>query len=177
MTDQERFTQTMARMMNKDTESNWWCEKCNCIVNPYGVTYNETHEVCGYPVIWKDSWSSITPEGELTPEVRKWWEKELPDAYDLYCADVYEQGYGRDLQAKYQYIELVRATLDWRNLWGWMKENTDSWLYRKCTTCNGSGLWYRGGDKEFCISCNGTGRVARWDVEKWLECKTKEVGA
>jgi DnaJ-class molecular chaperone len=29
----------------------------------------------------------------------------------------------------------------------------------ECTTCKGTGLWRRGGDKEFCVSCNGTGKV------------------
>lgn len=168
MNDLERFTSCISRMMDKDIESNWWCEKCQCSVDGIRVTYQETHENCGYPVIWKEGWSPITPEGELTPEVRKWLEQELPEAWKYYLSDT---SMNAMIMSDGNIIAVLNAQLDWRNLWGWMKENTDSWLYRKCTTCNGSGLWYRGGDKEFCISCNGTGRVAKWDVEKWLEGK------
>lgn len=160
MTDLERFTETMAKMMGycKYAPLN---EDDDCLFHDEYIC--ETNKLCS-----KVGWSPITPDGELTPEVRKWLEQELPEAWKYYLSDT---SMNAMIMSDGNIIAVLNAQLDWRNLWGWMKENTDSWLYRKCTTCNGSGLWYRGGDKEFCISCNGTGRVAKWDVEKWLEGK------
>lgn len=157
MTDQERFTQAMAEMMGLEFVSS--------VISP--CLYIKKKDGSCFP--------AINEHGELTPECRKWWVENLPEAYDLYCADVYEQGYGRDLQAKYQYIELVRATLDWRNLWNWMLENVDSWLYEDCPKCHGtefSNVEHVG--RFICDLCNGTGRIARWELGELMKKENKE---
>lgn len=164
MTDEQRFTGTMAKMMGLEFVSS--------VISP--CLYVKKKDGSCFPAINK--------HGELTPECRKWWAENLPETWEQYVSHFmicynYAEGENLNKIADTIFTRMLSVTLSAENLWNWMRENRDSWLYRECTTCNGSGLWYRGGDKEFCISCNGTGRVAKWDVEKWLEGKTKEVGA
>jgi hypothetical protein len=150
MTDLERFTQAMAEMM--------------------GVTTNARP---GY----------FVEQGELTPEVRKWWAENLPEAWEKYVSHFmicYNYAEGEDLNkiADTIFTRMLSVTLSAENLWKWMRENTDSWLYEKCPKCHGtefSNVEHVG--RFICDLCNGTGRVAKWDVEKWLEGKMKEVGA
>ena len=42
-----------------ETGGFWWCPECKREVDPIGVTFEENHEVCGYPVAWKKSISCI----------------------------------------------------------------------------------------------------------------------
>lgn len=149
MTDIERFTQAMAEMMGKHIH-NWEIHFSDSL-GSYGYKYFTCS--CG---TWEWSktpdWSPITPEGELTPEVRKWWIKNLERPYREYL---------RSLELS-DAIFTQEAQLSWRNLWKWMRENTDSWLYRgcmyKCGMCGKKDCKYY-----------GIGKVAKWNVEKWLE--------
>jgi hypothetical protein len=155
MTDLERFTQAMAVMMGycKYAPLN---EDDDCSFHDEYIC--ETNKLCS-----KVGWFLITPEGELTPEVRKWWIKNLERPYREYL---------RSLELS-DAIFTQEAQLSWRNLWKWMRENTE-WNEQECPVCWGEGFYETGESpviENKCPECNGTGRVARWDVEKWLEGK------
>ena len=144
MTNEQRFTEVMALMMGIQAI---YLEPCPC-------------SKCGTDLA---SWSPITPEGELTPEVRKFCEKELAEWWNQY---LYETHGNTWLSTKgwKRFDIILKAQLDWRNLWGWMKKNRE-WNEKECPECGGQGGWHRPDDYgDMCFNCNGTGKVPRWDV-------------
>lgn len=40
-------------------EGQWWCQQCDVWVPPVGVTYNETHVVCGVGVLPSDKGNEL----------------------------------------------------------------------------------------------------------------------
>lgn len=69
MTDIE-LTKRTAEKCGTSIEPEWWCEKCGDYIYSMGVTYQETHGACGYPVIkkffnplhdWKDLMNIVVP--------------------------------------------------------------------------------------------------------------------
>lgn len=143
MTDLERFTETMAKMMGGDLMKH---PGSDLVIN------KKTWAI----------WSPITPEGELTPEVRKWWEQELPEAWEEYCDFIYCNIDFTNIRTFYS--EVLAAQLSAENLWKWMRENTE-WNEKECPSIRAKLVHH------ICDRCNGTGHIAKWDVEKWLEGK------
>lgn len=153
MTDLERFTQTMTMMMGGDLMKH---PESDLVIN------KKTWAI----------WSPITPEGELTAEVRKWWAENLPEEWEEYCDFIYCDIDFTNIRTFYS--EVLAAQLSAENLWKWMRENADSWLMEPCMPCSGVGGSRLPDDEEdydLCPECNGTGHIAKWDVEKWLEGK------
>lgn len=137
MTDSQRFTQVMAVMMGIE----------------------------GLKESFVAKWLPITPDGEITPECRKWLGKETWwNTYLVHCSNQARESVGVNS------IKWLYLVLSAENLWRWMCANRDKWLYEKCPKCSGtefSNVEHVG--RFICDLCNGTGRVAKWDVEKWLE--------
>lgn len=140
MTDQQRFTEVMAKMMGYKTYSNFI--------------------------------SAVTENSEIAYGVRKWWAENLPEAWEKYLEDIMHT----DVLHQQEYKLLLNAQLDWRNLWKWMKKNQSLWNEKECPKCQDGWIETSAYNetctdakvKTRCQNCNGTGRIARWELGELL---------
>jgi hypothetical protein len=110
-----------------------------------------TCKKCGIKSRDASFWSAFTPDGIW--QWKSYLEKEMPTVWRMYCENTY-------FAKENTFIDqIVNSILSPTKLVQYLFDNLDGWGYRECSTCKGSGLWRRGGDKEFCISCSGTGKV------------------
>ena len=142
---EEEKNDFLALLIDEEDHSNeWWCEKCQMYVDGIRVTYAECHEVCGYPVIAKDTTDYFTDSGFFP--IMRFMEKELPEVWDDYLEYTSKQIFddwgqnGSMFDKRLLYIEIFNKQLDLSNLityliehreeWGWKEMNED-----KCEHC------------------------------------------
>jgi predicted nucleic-acid-binding Zn-ribbon protein len=130
------------------------------ITRLFGAMMNikKTHLV---PEYWSPS-----SDGEISYEVRKWFENNEPTTLTHYLYWCGNNSFSRTRTA----IGGLNYILDIQNFYRYLTEHFEEWGYTECPDCNGTGLWYRGGDKEFCVSCDGSGRICKYpEAEKILK--------
>jgi hypothetical protein len=62
---QDQINKICALFCGLEYQEGWWCEKCQSFVDGRQVTYQENHETCGYPVIYKMV--------DFSPSSPDWW--------------------------------------------------------------------------------------------------------
>lgn len=119
------------------------------------------------PAFW-----SASSNGEISFEVRKWFEDNRPDVWEEYLDYMYFRHRDDDFGSK-KYPIILTAQLSIDNFYAYLTEHFQEWGYKECQYCDGLGPWLDTGfDRKACPSCHGSGTIPRWpEVEEILEEK------
>jgi hypothetical protein len=141
--DEKTITKILAAMMGKCTdkkgfkfdyyENKWVCLSCN-------------KKFTQLPKPWSPSL-----DGEATKEVRDWFAKEMPEEWEKYL----EEGYD---QSQY-FTRCFKWTLSITNLAHYIVDNYEEMFYEECKACYG-GVPASPTD-EICGMCHGTGKIIK----------------
>lgn len=95
---QDQINKICALFCGLEYQEGWWCEKCQSFVDGRQVTYQENHETCGYPVIYKMV--------DFSPRSPDWW-----TLWDRVTGD---KEFYKQLYIKYGFQSIV-GTIDFVN--------------------------------------------------------------
>lgn len=147
------FAAVMGKCMKHDYPHSYAeavCRKCGMKLGDNPISLFQTEYIASL-------------NGEISYEVRKWFQEYEPDVWKTYLEKTMY-----DLK---MWPDILNAQLSIQNFYSYLTEHFQEWGYKKCQYCDGIGSWPDTGfERKQCLSCNGTGRVCKYpEAEKIIK--------